>query len=263
MPQWEEERHHSFVPSIAKMYGVNAAIILENIRYWVLFNESNGTNEHDGYTWTYNSMEAFQKQYEYMSLWQIRNAIGKLKEEGLILTGNYNTESFNRTMWYTLTDKGRSLFQVIRRSKEKNLTFDNVKTTNASEEYSKSSITDINITDINIGECGFCKNTQIDTYGFSDPLRQAIENWIAYKKEKRQSYRETGLKQLLTKIKKEAEKHGDEAVIEVIESSMSSNYQGIVWDRIKDRKKSGSAYIDAINNRYDVVDKWLKKSGES
>lgn len=69
-------------------------------------------------------------------------------------------------------------------------------------------------------------------YGFSEELRAAVEEWLTYKKERRESYKPMGLKSLLTQISKAASEHGDADVIAIIRQSMSSNYQGIVFDRL-------------------------------
>jgi hypothetical protein len=74
--------------------------------------------------------------------------------------------------------------------------------------------------------------------GWSAELQVAVRDWLSYKKEKRQGYKETGLKSLLSQIRHEADEHGDEAVIQVIRTSMSSNYQGIVFDRIQGKRRS-------------------------
>ena len=65
-----------------------------------------------------------------------------------------------------------------------------------------------------------------------------MNDWLAYKQERREAYKPTGLKSLLTQIKKAAAEYGDAAVIEIIRQSMSANYMGIVFDRLK---KGGSA----------------------
>jgi len=74
--------------------------------------------------------------------------------------------------------------------------------------------------------------------GWGEELQTAVRDWLSYKKEKRQGYKETGLKSLLSQIRHEADEHGDEAVIQVIRTSMSSNYQGIVFDRIQGKRRS-------------------------
>ena len=78
---------------------------------------------------------------------------------------------------------------------------------------------------------------------FDGELKQAVEDWLAYKEEKRQPYKPTGLKSLMTQIRNAAEEYGDEAVANVIRDSMSSNYQGIMFDRLR---KSKTGRMDAL-----------------
>lgn len=102
--------NHSFQVNVATEYGVNAAIIFENLGYWITKNEANGENFHDGTYWTYNSRKAFCALFPYLSDRQIQTALKKLVDGGLIITGNYNKSAYDRTCWYALTDKGKELF---------------------------------------------------------------------------------------------------------------------------------------------------------
>lgn len=77
---------------------------------------------------------------------------------------------------------------------------------------------------------------ELENCGFSPALRAAVEDWLAYKRERREAYKPTGLKALLTQISSAASAHGDAAVIGVIRQSMSSGYKGITFDRL--RKKA-------------------------
>lgn len=97
---------HSFNVEIAQKYGMNAAVIFNNIFYWCEHNRANGRNEHDGLYWTYNSRKAFADLFPYLTERQIRTALDKLIEEGLIVTGNYNTDPRDRTTWYAVTKLG-------------------------------------------------------------------------------------------------------------------------------------------------------------
>lgn len=100
---------HLFDVDIAKQYGVNAAILLENIGYWIKQNEANETNFFDGYYWTFNSRRAYRELFPYMSERQINTAFDKLISDGLIITGNYNKVAYDRTLWYALTQKGKCI----------------------------------------------------------------------------------------------------------------------------------------------------------
>lgn len=73
---------------------------------------------------------------------------------------------------------------------------------------------------------------ELEKCGFSPALRAAVEDWLAYKRERREAYKPTGLKALLTQISSAASAHGDAAVIGVIRQSMGSGYKGITFDRL-------------------------------
>jgi hypothetical protein len=91
---------HSFDPEVAKCVGVNAAVIYQNILFWTRKNAANGKHVHEGYVWTYNSVKALNELFGYLTPDQIRRAIAKLLEAGLIAEGNYNVSAYDRTKWY-------------------------------------------------------------------------------------------------------------------------------------------------------------------
>ena len=90
---------------------------------------------------------------------------------------------------------------------------------------------------------------------WSPRMQEAVREWLAYKKEKRQGYKETGLKSLLSQIRREADEHGEEALIQVIHTSMSSNYAGIVFDRLQEKKRS-PAYASSGKQQALSADEW-------
>ena len=103
---------HSFDIKIAKEYGIEEAIILKNIYFWIQKNTANEKHFYDGKYWTYNSKKAFSELFPYMTENKIRYALDNLKKNGLIETGNYNESSYDRTLWYTLTEKAYELFGI-------------------------------------------------------------------------------------------------------------------------------------------------------
>lgn len=102
---------HWFDVDIAKKLGINSAILLENLYFWVKKNEANKKHYHDGRYWTYNSVEAFTKLFPYFTYDSIRYALSKLEKDGYIVTGNYNTIPMDKTKWYALTEKTYSLLE--------------------------------------------------------------------------------------------------------------------------------------------------------
>lgn len=70
-------------------------------------------------------------------------------------------------------------------------------------------------------------------FSFGSDLEEKILEWARYKTEKKDSYKPTGFKSLLKKIKSNADLHGDQPVINLIDECMAANWKGIIWDRIK------------------------------
>lgn len=101
---------HSFCVEVAEEVGVNAAILLQSIKWWCEKNKANGRHYHDGLYWTYNSAKAWGDLYPYLGKSAIGTALRKLEERGYIKTGNYNKSAYDRTKWYAITEDGLSLF---------------------------------------------------------------------------------------------------------------------------------------------------------
>ena len=101
--------HHHFNVDVATRYGVNSAILLDNLYYWIEKNRANENNYYDGYYWTYNSKKALAELFPYLSEKQVRTAIDILVNDGILLTGNYNKLKLDKTLWYTITKKGYEL----------------------------------------------------------------------------------------------------------------------------------------------------------
>ena len=131
--------NHFFNIEDAKTYGINCAVILENIRFWVAKNKANDKHYYDGKFWTYNSIKAYRELFPYLTERQIRTALDKLLEVGIVQKGNYNENPYDRTSWYYTEVK------CIKRKRKKDLTLE---VTPFDSEGKSYKVTDIN-TDIN------------------------------------------------------------------------------------------------------------------
>lgn len=69
--------------------------------------------------------------------------------------------------------------------------------------------------------------------GISEPLRAKIMEWLQYKRERREAYRATGYKSLITQLAKAEQMHGSLAVMDQIDTAMSSGWKGIGLDRLR------------------------------
>lgn len=108
---------HHFSVSVAVEVGVNAAVVLENIAFWVRANRRAGRHHHDGKHWTYGSTRHFAELFDYLTEKQVRGAMDKLITCGYVETGNFNRSAYDRTRWFTLTEKGESA--TLERQSEK------------------------------------------------------------------------------------------------------------------------------------------------
>tara|TARA_B110000858_G_scaffold86683_1_gene100124 strand:+ start:2466 stop:3239 length:774 start_codon:yes stop_codon:yes gene_type:complete len=95
---------YSFNTDHAEKYGVDEAIIIRNLLYWVSKNKANGVNEYDGYTYTYNSIAAFRVLFPFWSERQIGRILKSLEAQNVVKIGNYNKAKYDRTKWYAFVD---------------------------------------------------------------------------------------------------------------------------------------------------------------
>ncbi len=89
----------------AKRYGLEEAVMLHNLIFWIRHNHANRKNWLDGRTWTYNTLEAFGEIFPFWSVKQIRRILDSLLKQRVLVKGNHNTRAYDRTCWYALTDE--------------------------------------------------------------------------------------------------------------------------------------------------------------
>ena len=86
-------------PKLIELLGdPTEAIILQQIHYWLVKN----INIKDGYSWVYNSIKDWNKQFKWLSEPTLKRKFKSLEDKGLLITGNYNKAKFDRTKWYRI-----------------------------------------------------------------------------------------------------------------------------------------------------------------
>ena len=95
-------------PELACAIGVNEAIVLQQIQYW-LTKSCTENNIRDGRRWVYNPMETQREErsswkgnFPFFGLSTIKRIFTKLENKGIIIAGEYNTDKRDRTQWYTI-----------------------------------------------------------------------------------------------------------------------------------------------------------------
>ena len=102
MKEYEIGDFHSFRVTEAIAYGVEAATLLQNIRFWCRTNMANKRHCYDGFYWTYNSAEAYSKLFPYIAPRTIANHLKKLVDTGILKKGDYSEDRYARPNYYTI-----------------------------------------------------------------------------------------------------------------------------------------------------------------
>lgn len=82
-------------------------------------------------------------------------------------------------------------------------------------------------------------------FSTNEKLKETLEQWLDYKKERKEYYKETGFKSLLTQIQKASEEYGQDKVIDLINECMANNYKGIIFDKLKQEKERQQPKLSA------------------
>lgn len=86
------------LPQLAQAIGLNEAIILQQIHYWL----GRTNNVREGEKWIYNSYTGWQKQFPWWALNTIKRTIYNLEERGLVISDNFNARKMDKTKWYRI-----------------------------------------------------------------------------------------------------------------------------------------------------------------
>ena len=87
-----------FLPTLAVGIGLNEAILLQKIHGWLQCTPK----EHVGRNWIYNSYKSWHEQLPFMSEITIKRAVKNLIDKKIIITENFNKNSFDKTLWYSI-----------------------------------------------------------------------------------------------------------------------------------------------------------------
>lgn len=96
----------------------------------------------------------------------------------------------------------------------------------------------------------------------SDGLKAKMTEWITYKTERKEPYKETGLKTLLRKVENNAQTYGDQAVCDLIDESMASGWKGIIFDRLQQKTQPSRQFAkratvaEQLDDSYHMMAAW-------
>lgn len=107
--------NHSFNVDLAKGIGIEEAIIIEQLYWWIHKNEceEDETMTKEGRVWCRSSAKGFSKYIPYMSAQKIRRVLRTLEVLDVIKVGNFNKVATNQTLWYTFTDEFKKVLEGL------------------------------------------------------------------------------------------------------------------------------------------------------
>lgn len=257
-----------FDADVADEIGLNGAIILNNIAYWVGRNAANGINFHDGCYWTFNSLEAFQKMFHFWSERTIQRTLHSLENDGYIQSGCYNKDPRDLTKWYTVTEKGWKILPVSDVTKAKHGHGQVVKEALTSCQGAPcQSAKPTNIQN-KLAKDTTKKNTRAGArvaVPFDHPSPELLEAWngfVEYRKSIRTPLNERAATLTANKLEKYAP--GDDAKkAALLNQSVERGWKGI-YPLDSDKRKRGSkryGETQTVEEMYEEAQEILKNGG--
>lgn len=87
------------LPSLAVRIGLNEALVLQQLHYWLL----RSPHDDNGERWIYNTYDQWTDQFPFWSERTLRRIFGSLEGQGVVSSRqNMNRDSRDRTKWYTI-----------------------------------------------------------------------------------------------------------------------------------------------------------------
>lgn len=86
-------------PTLAAKIGLNEAIMLQQINYWI---SDKRAPEREGRRWHYETYSKWQQQFPFWSLPTIKRIALSLESLGFVITKQFNQLKGNMTKWYSI-----------------------------------------------------------------------------------------------------------------------------------------------------------------
>lgn len=96
------------LPSLASEIGLNEAIVLQQVHYWLEVEKKSDKKEvrekhfHNGRWWVYNTYDQWQTQFPFWCVRTIKGIFKRLETMDLLISDNFNRFGYDRTKWYTI-----------------------------------------------------------------------------------------------------------------------------------------------------------------
>lgn len=210
---------YNFDVDDAVKYGVDEAILLSNIRYWVFANQAKNRNFKLGKYWTYNSAEALTRLYPFWTRRKIARLLQRLEVREAIISTK-ESRGGDQTKWYTINE-----LKALVNSDQRALVNSDQSLVNSDQSvYKQLKNTVVKQEGKSINES---EMNEFD--GFAKHLSEnpafaiAWSDWVEYRKAKRKPM--SG--HASNRLKKTLNKHTVQECIEAIDTAIQSDWSGL------------------------------------
>lgn len=112
-----DERPLVLIPELARLLkgvpgfnGIDEALVLQQVHYWVIMNQRADRNQQEGFFWTYNTFNAWAEQFSFLwSTSTLKRIFSRLEKAGFLVSGRFNKSNIDRTKWYRVNHEALSL----------------------------------------------------------------------------------------------------------------------------------------------------------
>lgn len=90
------------LPTLATKVGLNEAIFVQQLHYWLDINRKAKRNIIHGTVWSYNTYAQWRQQFPFWSDKTLRRTVKSCEDQGLIRSAQLSPDKRDRTLYYTI-----------------------------------------------------------------------------------------------------------------------------------------------------------------
>ncbi len=105
MTKFNLTENHSFNIEVARLFGVDEAIVIGHFAHFLKYHEANETNFYEGHYWVYDSAKSLSDALPYWSSNKIQKLIKRMEDRGLLISGDFSEDRSKRPKYYRLGPK--------------------------------------------------------------------------------------------------------------------------------------------------------------
>ncbi len=133
-----EESPLTFQPSLAVAIGINEAIVLQQVHYWIT-NAKNKGYEQDGFKWVYNTYAEWKEtNFPFWSESTIQRIFTNLEDMGLIVSIQPMKGKYDRTKYYRIDHSKLDTIEDVKLTRSLNESETTTEKTTIAPENSKT-----------------------------------------------------------------------------------------------------------------------------